>query len=348
MSRTQEHRALAVSTPLGPDALLLRSMTGREELGRLFEYTLDLVSESADIDFSKLVGDKMTVRLTRPDGEIRYFNGYVSRFVQVGFHGAMTEFEATLVPWFWLLTRNSDCRIFQKKTVPDIVKEIFGDRGFSDFEESLTGEYREWEYCVQYRETDFSFISRLLEQEGIYYYFKHEDEKHTLILSDAYTSHEPIAGYEEIPYYPPDETAIRERDHINHWTMCQQIQPGTFAHNDFDFEAPKKNLQTKSIVTREHAQSTYEVYDYPGEYIESGDGETYARIRIEEFHRGFETFQGTGDAQGLAVGGLFKLINLPREDQNREYLIVSANYQLNSDAFDTDGAASPPVFNCVF
>ncbi|MEC4678770.1 MAG: type VI secretion system tip protein TssI/VgrG, partial [Nitrospirota bacterium] len=158
----------------------------------------------------------------------------------------------------------------------------------------------------------------------------------------------PTEGYAEVPYFPPDETAIRERDHISNWTMCQQIQSGTFAHNDFDFEAPNKNLQTKSIVTREHAQSTYENYNYPGEYTESADGENYARIRIQELQSGFETFQGSGDVQGLAVGSLFNLTDLPRDDQNKEYLVVAANHQLHSDAFDTDGESGPPMFSCSF
>ncbi len=349
MSRTQENRSIGVTTPLGNDVLLLRSMSGSEQLGRLFEYQLDLVSEAPDIDFSQLVGDKMTVRLEKLDGETRYFNGFVSRFSQVGFVGAYTRFRAILVPWFWFLTRNADCRIFQNMTVPDIIKEIFGDRGFSDFEESLTGEYRTWDYCVQYRETDFNFISRLMEQEGIYYYFKQEENLHTMVLSDAYASHEPIPGCEEIPFYPPDDGAIRERDYIDHWTVTHQVKPGIFAHNDFDFEVPRKNLHAKSIIQREHAKSDYEVYDSPGEYIESSDGDSYARIRIEELQSSFETFQGEGNAQGLTVGGLFNLINLPREDQNKEYLVVSTNYQLQSNILDADGAdAEGPTFSCYF
>jgi len=126
--------------------------------------------------------------------------------------------------------------------VPDIVKDIFREHGYTDFEEFLVEPHQRWNYCVQYRETDFDFISRLLEQEGIYYYFKHAADKHTLVLTDDYGAHRPIAGYEEIPYYPPDETALRERDHISGWSVAGAVQSGVFVHTDFDDTAPRKDL----------------------------------------------------------------------------------------------------------
>ncbi|UHD16102.1 type VI secretion system Vgr family protein [Thiocapsa bogorovii] len=347
MPLQQQNRSLSVSTPLGDDVLLLRGMTATEELGRLFEYELDLISDVIDVKHEDLLGQSVTVRLDLLDGKQRYFNGIVNRFSQVGFDGDLAVYQATLVPWTWFLTRTADCRIFQEQTVPDIVKAIFREHGYTDFEERLSGSYRQWVYCVQYRETDFNFISRLMEQEGMYYYFTHEDGKHKLILADSYSAHGPASGADEIPYYPPDATSLRERDHISDWSVVQAVQPGTFAHTDFDFTAPRKSLLAKRSNPKSHEHADLEVYDYPGEYVETGDGESYARVRLEELHAGYETARAEGNARGLAMGHLFNLTKYPRDDQNREYLIVSAHYRLQSDVFGS-GADLPQgdVFQC--
>ncbi|MEJ2159912.1 MAG: type VI secretion system tip protein TssI/VgrG [Chromatiales bacterium] len=179
---TQQNRLLAVSSPLGEDVLLLRSIHVEEELGRLFEFNLELYSEKSDISLSEILGQNLTVRLSLEGQETRFFNGYCSEFTQTGAFGRYSAYRATLRPWLWFLTRTSDCRIFQQKTVPDIVKEVLREHGFDNFEDSLNGSYRSWENCVQYRESDFDFVSRLMEQEGIYYFFKHENGKHALVL----------------------------------------------------------------------------------------------------------------------------------------------------------------------
>jgi len=349
MPLQQQKRSLSVSTPLGEDVLLLRGMTATEELGRLFDYELELISDSIDIYHEDLLGQSLTVRLSLLNGQQRYFNGIVNRFSQLGFDGALAVYRATLVPWTWFLTRTADCRIFQEQTVPDIIKAIFREHGYTDFEERLSGSYRQWVYCVQYRETDFNFISRLMEQEGIYYYFTHEDGKHKLILADSYSAHGPAPGADEIPYYPPDATALRERDHINDWSVAQAVQPGAFAHTDFDFTAPRKSLLAKRSNPKAHEHAELEVYDYPGEYVETGDGESYARVRLEELHAGYETVRAEGNARALAMGHLFSLTNYPRDDQNREYLIVSADYRLRSDVFGSSAdLPGGDVFHCSF
>jgi len=293
---------IEISTPLGDGVLLFRRMTAREELGRPFELELDLLSQDEQLRFEDVLGQRMTIRLALAEGKNRYFDGFVSRFSQVGRSGRYIAYQVTLRPWLWFLTRAADCRIFQGKTVPEIVKEIFREHGFTDFEEDLSGKYRTWEYCVQYRETDFNFVGRLLEQEGIYYYFKHAEEKHNLVLADSYSAHDRIPGYEEIPYYPPSANAVRE-EHLSSWSLAQEVQPGAYALNDFDFEKPRASLAVKSTFTRKHAAAEYEVYDYPGEYVETGDGESYARVRIEELQARYELASGQGDARGSWWGG---------------------------------------------
>ena len=336
LNATQANRAISVKTSLEDDVLLFHRMTANENLGRPFHFKLDLLSTDSEIKFQEMLGQSITVQYQRLDKEIRFFNGIVSQFSQAGSHGDLYVYRATLRPWFWFLSRTADSRIFQNKTVPDIIKEVFREHGYSDFEEALTGSYREWENCVQYRETDFNFISRLLEQEGIYYYFKHEEGKHTLVLADSSNAHEAVPGYEEVPYFPPEESERRERDHLYSWALKQRVQPGIVALNDFDFKKPKANLLVNAALPREHELANYEVYDYPGEYWESGDGENYARTRIEELHAQYEHVQAQGNAAGLSTGCLFELTNyFAREDQNREYLITSARCQLGPQEYES-------------
>ncbi len=349
MAEIQATRPVEIITPLGDDVLLFHRMTANEVLGRLFTFELDLLSKEPDIKFEDILGQNITVRLTLPDDKQRYFNGFVSHFSH---EGAFEEFHAyrmTVHPWLWFLTRTADCRIFQQMSVPDIIKKVFRDHGFTDFEESLSGNYRTWEYCVQYRETDFNFVSRLMEQEGIYYFFKHEKDKHILVLADSISAHEPYPGYEQLPFFPPDEHLRRERDHIYDWNVSRQIQPGIYALNEYDFTRPKANLQVKSSIQRGHAHAALEIFDYPGEYADTGDGESYVRSRIEELQVEHEQAQAQGNARGLAVGSLFQLTDYPREDQNREYLIVAAAHQMASDAYASGSATQASQdYSCRF
>jgi type VI secretion system secreted protein VgrG len=349
MERTQEYRAVAVATPLGKDELLFGRMTAAESLGRLFEFQIELLSENPNIKFDELLGQKLTIRLDLGKGKQRYFSGHVSSFSQYGTVGDLIAYRATVHPWLWFLTLTANCRIFQEKKIPDIIKEVFKDQGFTDYEEALSGNYQSWEYCVQYRESDFNFVSRLMEQEGIYYYFKHENDKHTLVLSDSASSHQPFPGYERLPFYPRDSTLRRERDHIFDWRITQEIQPGVCALNDFNFKTPKANLHVKSAIKHGHVVSDMEVYDYPGTYLKSDEGETYARVRIEEQQSEYELLYGEGNARGLSVGSLFELTGYTRKDQNREYLIVSATHEIVSDVYETGaGGGEADIYACSF
>jgi type VI secretion system secreted protein VgrG len=353
MARTQTGRLLALGTPLGEDVLLLRRFTGVEQLGSMFSYDLDMVSEQADIVFEKIVGQNVTIRLELLDGSTRYFNGYVSRFVQTGAGDRLVSYRATVVPWLWFLTRVSDCRIFQEMTVPDIIKEVFRSRGFSDFDDSgLSGTYRTWEYCVQYRESDFNFVSRLMEHEGIYYYFKHENGKHTLMLADSSSAHTQLPGYSELPFRPPSKARF-EYETIESWIIEKQVQSGVAALTDFDFINPKKSLEAKAAISRTHAVPDLEVFEFPGGYTKPGEGDHYARVRIEELQAQYEVATAKTDARGITPGYLFKMVDYPRADQNREYLITGATYEIVSDHFesaDNGRVAGEPErqYHCTF
>ncbi|BBA34938.1 Rhs element Vgr protein [Methylocaldum marinum] len=232
MTYIQGTRLIKVYSPLGPDVLLFHDMTGRERLGGLFSYELDLLSTVGSLNPDQLLGDRLDVALTLPDDSVRYFNGVVCRFAQLGAtedeRRTLVHYRVTLRPWLWLLTRTANCRIFQKKTAPDIIVQVFRDHGFTDFETRLTRTYPLRDYCVQYRESDFNFVSRLMEEEGLYYFFEHTRGKHTLILADAAAAHPKMPGYESIPYFEPNNSTRRERDHLYAWSFARAIQPGRY------------------------------------------------------------------------------------------------------------------------
>lgn len=350
-SPTQRNRPIQVATPLGDDTLLFYRMNGYERLGELFEYELELLSEDPAIDPDRLLGENVTVGLVLADGSWRYFNGYVTRFGQYGALDIFSYYRATLRPWLWFLTRAANCRIFQNKTVPEIVKQVFGGHDFTDLKERLTGTYAPREYCVQYRETDFNFVSRLMEEEGIYYYFTHEDGQHHLVLADSASAHEPFPGYAAIPYHPEEGATDRSRaDHIHGWGFAKEVQPGAYALADYDFKKPKADLAVKSAIQRGHAHAGYEFFDYPGQYSDAGTGDRYARHRIEEHQARHERCDGTGNARGLAVGCAFTLEDFPRQDQNRGYLVVSASYRMQMDDYLSSGHGSglERTFECGF
>ena len=284
-------RVMEIVTPLDPD-LLFHRMHAREELGRLGEFQLDLLSRKKDIPYDGILGKNVTVKLALPDDSTRYFNGFVTRFSAGGMYGRYYRYSAVVRSWLWFLTRTTDCRIFQDMTVPDIVKQVFGDQPTADFKFELTGTYRKWTYCVQYRETDFNFVSRLMEEEGMYYYVKHTDGHNTVVVTDSTSKSLATAGYEIVKFISPEQVLGPEFERISTWDFSREIQPGVYVHDDYDLERPSVELKTQKAVVRGYAPSDYEVYDYPGHYLQKPDGEQYAGVRIDELASQFETAAG--------------------------------------------------------
>src|SRR6267154_5852493 len=344
---TQATREIAIETPLGDDVLLLRTASINEQMGRLFQIEADVISETPDVNFDEIIGKNVTLRLNLVGNKERYFNGFVSRFVQVENQGGYSHYRAVIVPWLWFLTRTADCRIFQSMTVPDIVQKVFSDHGFNDFKNSVSGSYRTWDYCVQYRETDFNFVSRLMEQEGIYYFFDHENGKHTLVMADSASAHSEFPDYETIPFKPRG-TAGSSKGDVNLWSVEKEVQTGVYALNAFDFEKPRKDLRTNSNISRNHAASEFEMYDYAGDFVEHADGESYGKIRIEEAQVQHEVLQGEGIARGLCTGYNFTLEDHGRSDQNRKYLITAASYYLDGGEFEAAKSTDADFFSCRF
>jgi type VI secretion system secreted protein VgrG len=326
---------MEVTTPLEDSDLVFRSLHAHEEMSRLSEFQVELLSTKVDIDFDQLLGKVLTVKIAAAGDNTRYFSGYITRIAYQGVHGRYYSYLAIVRPWLWFLTRTSDCQIFQDMTVPDIVKKVFGDHDSADFDFQLTGTYRSWTYCVQYRETDFNFVSRLLEHEGIYYYFRHTDGRSTMVITDSYSGHSTFDSYEKLPYLSSGDTVRPDVEYVSAWELSRSLQPGVYVHDDYDMTRPTVELKTQKALVRDHAEANYEIYDYPGQYLQKGDGDQYAAVRLDELAAQFETVHATSNARGVCVGSLLTLEEHPRSDQNREYLILESSYAIQFGPYES-------------
>jgi len=296
---------------------------------------LDMLSPDENLALDDLLGRGFSLELVLDGDTSRFFHGVVAECAQVGRLGRYARYTAKVVPWVWLLTRTSDCRIFQQQSVPDIIKTVFREHGTADFKDSLNGSYSPRDYCVQYMETDFDFVSRLMEEEGIYYFFEHEQDKDTLVLCDSPGAHSATPGCETVSYYPPSENVVREEDCIDNWLLSHSMQSGKLTHTDFDFVKPRTSLLAQYTAAGAYPKGDAEVFAYPGGYLTVGDGGRYAQRRLEALQQQHERVVGSGNVRALAVGALFTLENFPRDDQNREYLVVASVHRLAGSDYES-------------
>jgi type VI secretion system secreted protein VgrG len=337
---TQKTRHLAVDTPLGKDRLLLTAFSGREEMSRLFRYDLEFLSEDFSVNAAEIVGKNLTFALRRANDGMRYFNGYVRQFRAGPLTGSsrFRRYRAEVVPWLWFLTRTSDCRIFQFKKAPDIISRIFTDLGFSDFELSrLRGDYPERTYCVQYRESDFDFVSRLMEEEGIFYNFRHENGKHTLILADHKSGYRPGAAPTIV--CQQESTSHIDQERISRWEHNYSFQTGKWAYTDYNFEKPQLNLMAQERACHKfpHAEN-FEEYDYPGEYELKDDGRRLTRIRMEEEETALDTVESESNCPTLSPGETFTLQDHDLPQENKSYVVTSVAHEIREPvAYETSG-----------
>ncbi|WPH14325.1 type VI secretion system Vgr family protein [Variovorax paradoxus] len=341
-------RIVKTHTPLGEDQLLLRSMHGIESLSQPYEFELELLSTDVAIDPKSLLGKPLSLEIKTAAGEPRFLDGQVVRFSKVGREGGTsryTIYSAVLRPWLWYLSFSSGSKIFQNKSVVDILEEVFGAYGFA-FEKKLSGSYRQWEYCAQYNESDLDFVSRLMELEGIYYYFKHEKGRHTMVLADDAGAHEPMPGYETIDYFAADRDITEDMEVIDDWQVTEEIRTGSYAVNDFNFTTPKGDLGSTRSQPRAHDNAGYDMYEWIGEYVDAGQAEHYARIRLEEAQSLASRSTGHATVRGMAPGARMTMRNAPRGDDNREHLIVSVAYALQEGGYATGSA--PGVYGFDF
>ncbi|MGH8844370.1 MAG: type VI secretion system Vgr family protein, partial [Advenella sp.] len=342
-----QFRSIVAHTPLG-GSLGFRQMNGSEGLSQLFEFDVELVADNYSLDLKSLLGKSLTLEIETVAGS-RFLNGQVTRFQLMGRENAVSRYyiyKATVRPWLWYLTQTSDNKIFQQKTVPDVIKEVLGEHGYP-FEMKLSGSYRNWEYCVQYQETDFAFISRLMEHEGIYYYFKHENGQHTLVMTDDISSHEATPGYDSIPYYGPDRHGKPQEEYISMWEVVAQITPDGYATTDYDFTKPGASLDSVSKRSGGSQNGNLEMFEWQGGFQEPDHGEQYSRVRLQELQSIQEQVRGIANARGIAAGFTFNLRNHPRSAENKEYLVVSVNYRMSVAGYAT-GTGAQEVYEEIF
>lgn len=345
MPYTQDNRLIAIETPLGKDALLLTGFHGTEGLSTPFSFALDLLSENHCIPFKDIIGKNVAVSVVLATGEKRYFHGLISRFSQgrgggeAGGDPRFSHYTATMVPWLWLLTKTADSRIFQNKSVPDIVEKIFQEKGFLDFKNKLQGSYDTWDYCVQYRETDFNFVSRLLEEEGIYYFFEHEKNKHTLILSDTPEEHKPCPK-QETARYQISAGGWLEEDTVSSLEIMQEITAGKYTLKDFNFETPNTDLKIEAPSQKALGAGEKEIYDYPGGYGKRNRGDTLANVRMQEVEAGITTITGSGECRAFTSGCKFDLKDYYRKDMNNKAYVLTSLSHSARQGYATEDAIS--------
>lgn len=348
MAITQTDRSIAISTVLGGDALLLRSLEGTEAVSNCFGFTLGLLSENDAINLEDLVGTRATVAITDADGTARCWNGYISRFTQGTRERVLTEYTAQLVPWLWFLTLRTDSRIFQEMTVRDIVTDVFSRAEFHDFEWRTQGTCRTRDYCVQYQETDFDFVSRLLEDEGICYFFEHTADKHVLVLADDASAYKPCAGQESVRYATSRGGFLRE-DRITEWKAGRAFCTSGVSLADFNFTTPKTDL-TVSV----EGDNAFQTYHYPGGYPVRGEGQSLVDVRSEELRSRLETIDGTSTCRAFRAGTRFDLLDHYRTDFNRPYVITRVRHAAFEGGYDigvgrssSDGSRYTNDFVCI-
>ncbi|HEB0914238.1 TPA: type VI secretion system tip protein VgrG, partial [Enterobacter cloacae] len=271
-----------ITVQLPVEGLLFWKLSGREAMSESFALMLTLLGTDARIDRSKLLGQPVTV--TIPTQNLltpRYINGKVTRVAVSAVELTGTRYavyQLTVEPDLWPMKRDRNLRIFQGQTVPQIVKTLLGEHQVN-VEDKLTGSYRVWDYCVQYQESSLDFISRLMELEGIAYYFSHEADKHTLVLTDAATQHQPFSGYEVIPYHQTPSGGSTDEEGISQWALEDSVTPGIYSLDDYDFRKPNAWLFQAQQNPASPKPGSIDVYDWPGRFVETGHAEFYARIR---------------------------------------------------------------------
>jgi len=329
--------------------LVFDSMTGTEALGRPFLYELQMSSVKAQGELMSLLGSSVTVSITLPDNSKRYFNGIAARLAYAGLQGGAFSYRIELRPWIWLLSRTQDCQIFQNMSAYAIISQIFQKAGFSDVQDKRQNQAGSTvlEYCVQYRETAFDFVTRLMEEWGLYYFFQHADGKHTLVICDDPNSHASIG--EAIPFQA-DQTELRAvEDHIWQWSSELMVMPGKFTYRDYNFTTPTADLETRSILSGSHTYGTLEVYDYPGPYETAADGDKLAKVRMQDLNSRRQILYGTSNSRRLYTGCKFALSKFYQSSENIEYTVIGATYTLSmAEGSATTTGAMRDTFRCTF
>ncbi|MDR3435267.1 type VI secretion system tip protein VgrG [Telmatospirillum sp.] len=335
---TQDQRILSISTPLGPDRLLLEVFEGAEEISKPFGFSATVRSLDDDLDPSSLIAQKVTVQLRLQDGLYRPFSGIVAA-IDAGHAaaGGQRHYSLRIVPWLWFLTRTSDCRIFQGKTTLDILSEIFTEHGYRDFDFSRAGTVVSRDYCVQYRETDFDFVSRLLEEDGLYYYFQHEVGKHTMVVGSQVSAYQAKDEEPSIPF----SAGSADTNHITEWHRRHAYQATAWALKDYNYQTSSLPLEQRTPTLSTYQQHPlHERFDYPGLHGDAAGGERRAKLAMQAEEVEREMISAAGDCRSLAPCGRFQLTGHPVESENGDYVVLSISHSAADMSYESAGGTT--------
>ena len=344
-----EHFA-ELDSPLAGD-LLFRQLSAQESISEPFTYSITALSKKADINFAALLGKHVTVRMhvaPTVSAEPRFFDGLVEQVSLVGQSGKFYEYQIIARPWFWFLSQTQDCKVFQNQTVIEIIKDVLKDHAIAAIDDRTTTGFTPWVYCVQYRESDFNFLSRLMEQEGIGYYFSHAKGKHTLVMFDSVNGNDPCPGCTPLPVRYSDSGSAAGQECVSDLACTQRVQPGAAVIQDYDFTRTQVDMRQTRSAPGNHTLGDLEVFDYPGFYDLEGDGDQFVRAQMEEFACAAKNATGSSDARMMASGGLIKLKGSLRETDNTEYLVLGTQILVTQPQYESGGAGDVPGYRCSF
>ncbi|MGC8424670.1 type VI secretion system Vgr family protein [Mixta calida] len=326
---------ITVQLPL--EGLLFWKLDGVEALSHPFELTVTLLGTDPRIERHALLGQPLTVSI--PTGSFlsgtRHINGKITRMAVRSEELSGTRYAVyalTIEPDLWPMRRDKNSRIFQGQTAVQIIHRLLAEYGVQ-VEDRLSGSYREWEYCVQYQESSFAFISRLMELEGIYYWFRHEADRHVMVLSDAPEAHGPWPGCEAIPYHVTGSGGVTSAAGVSRWALEDSVTPGMYSLDDYDFRKPNAWLLQARQNPASPLPGQTEVFEWPGRFVEHAQGEKYARVRQEEWQAAHRQISGEGTTLCLAPGYTFALLNAPHLQDNGRYLTLWVKYRLEENRY---------------
>jgi type VI secretion system secreted protein VgrG len=329
-------RTVNVSGSAVPAGMLtFASMSGQEALSELFNYTIRLktpdklnigyYAPSSNFPLKSMVGKDLSIDIGLENGGNRYISGLVTAARVVGHQGRGVVYELRLEPWLELATRTSDYKIFQNKSVVDIIDEVLGDYPF-EMEKRLTETYPKRNFQVQYGETDYDFLQRLMQEFGIYYFFEHSVDNHKLILVDAIGSHKPCPDAPSVSFH--QQGLKLDKEFIHTITAQESLRTGKWVLDDFDFQKPKAKLTSTVAKPRETGHPDYEHYEWPGDYFDKSEGEFLTKVRMEAQKSLGSRVYGSGNIRTMVTGCTFNLDNCPTVEANREYLIVETSFMI--------------------
>ncbi|WP_313689461.1 type VI secretion system tip protein TssI/VgrG [Pantoea sp.] len=325
-----------ITVQLPMEGLLFWKLNGSEAFSESFALDAELLATDARIDRQSLLGKPITFTLpTEHLLSTRYINGKITRVAVRNEELNGTRYAVyalTVEPDLWPMRRDRNLRIFQSQTVPQIVQTLLKEYSVN-VESRLSSSYRVWDYCVQYQESSYAFISRLMELEGIYFWFRHEADKHTLVLCDAADQHQPFSGYETIPYHVAPSGGSVTEEGISQWSLAESVTPGMYSTDDYDFRKPNAWMLQARQNPVAPSPGSVDVYDWPGHFVDHSHGEFYTRIRQEVWEVEHHSISGVGTATGIAPGYTFGLLNAPHFSDNGKYLTVTAEYSFEENSY---------------